>query len=180
MLTLQQVEQFNTRGYTVCPGFLSADQVDALLAETARATHGHTLAEHDAERMEMEPGQAPEGTAVRRLYEPCSYYDVFEQLSEGEMLLDCVEQLFGPNLLFHYSKLNMKPAEVGSVVEWHQDLSYYPLTNTDSLAVLFYLHWSSCLWAFTTAMQERVDDTVHAFENLCKYTGPNPDDVALR
>jgi len=139
MLTTQQVEQFNTRGYTVCPGFLSAGQVDALLAETARATQGHTLAEHDAERMEMEPEQSPDGTAVRRLYEPCSYYDVFEQLSEGETLLDCVEQLFGPNLLFHYSKLNMKPAEVGSVVEWHQDLSYYPLTNTDSLAVLFYL-----------------------------------------
>ena len=139
MLTTQQVEQFNTRGYTVCPCFLSAAQVDALLAETARATRGHTLAEHDSERMEMEPEQAPEGTAVRRLYEPCSYYGVFEQLSEGETLLDCVEQLFGPNLLFHYSKLNMKPAEVGSVVEWHQDLSYYPLTNTDSLAVLFYL-----------------------------------------
>ena len=33
----------------------------------------------------------------------------------------------------------MKPAEVGSVVEWHQDLSYYPLTNRDSLAILFYL-----------------------------------------
>ena len=93
MLTLEQVEQFNARGYTVCPGFLAAEQVDALLAETARATEGHTLAKHDAERMEMEPGQAPEGTAVRRLYEPCSYYDVFEQLSEGETLLDCVEHL---------------------------------------------------------------------------------------
>lgn len=78
MLTLEQVEQFNTRGYTVCPAFLDGGQVDALLAETARATEGHTLAEHDAERMEMEPGQAPEGTAVRRLYEPCSYYDAFE------------------------------------------------------------------------------------------------------
>ena len=33
----------------------------------------------------------------------------------------------------------MKPPEIGSVVEWHQDLSYYPLTNRDSLAVLFYL-----------------------------------------
>ena len=134
MLTTQQVEQFNTRGYTVCPCLLSAAQVDALLAETARATQGHTLAEHDAERMEMEPEQAPEGTAVRRLYEPCSYYDVFEQLSERETLLDCVEQLFGPNLLFHYSKLNMKPAEVGSVVEWHQDLSYYCLLYTSDAA----------------------------------------------
>ena len=91
MLTPQQVEQFNTDGYTVCPGFLDAAQVEALLAETGRVTAGHTLTEHDAERMEMEPGQPPEGTAVRRLYEPCSYYDVFRQLSEKEELLDCVE-----------------------------------------------------------------------------------------
>ena len=139
MLTPQQVEEFNADGFTVCPAFLDADEVGALLEETGRVTAGHTLAEHDAERMEMEPGQPPAGTAVRRLYEPCSYYDVFRQLSEKEELLDCVEQLFGPDLLFHYSKLNMKPAEVGSVVEWHQDLSYYPMTNTDSLAVLFYL-----------------------------------------
>ena len=54
-------------------------------------------------------------------------------------MLAAVKDLIGPNLLFHYSKLNMKPPEIGSVVEWHQDLSYYPLTNRDSLAVLFYL-----------------------------------------
>jgi phytanoyl-CoA hydroxylase len=139
MLTPQQIEAFMNKGYTVCPSFLSADTIQALLEETARVTAGQTLAMHDAERMEMEPQQPSDGTAVRRLYEPCSYYEVFRQLSEREDLLDCIQQLFGPNLLFHYSKLNMKPAEVGSVVEWHQDLSYYPLTNTDSLAVLFYL-----------------------------------------
>ena len=33
----------------------------------------------------------------------------------------------------------MKPPAIGSIVEWHQDLSYYPLTNGDSLAVLIYL-----------------------------------------
>jgi len=33
----------------------------------------------------------------------------------------------------------MKPPQIGSVVEWHQDLSYYPLTNRDSTSILFYL-----------------------------------------
>lgn len=139
MLTAQQVEQYKRDGYTVYPNLLDADRVAALLAETDRVTAGNTLASHDAERMEMEPAQTPEGTAVRRLYEPCSYYPVFRELSDDGLLLDCLEQLLGPDIFFHYSKLNMKPAAVGSVVEWHQDLSYYPLTNTDSLAVLFYL-----------------------------------------
>ena len=33
----------------------------------------------------------------------------------------------------------MKLPGVGSVVEWHQDLAYDPLTNHDSVTVLFYL-----------------------------------------
>lgn len=139
MLTREQVDQFHRDGFTLCPGFLDAGQVDALLREADGVIAGNTLARHDASRMEMEPNQPADGTAVRRLYEPCSHYPVCRALSESEELLDAVEQLFGPDLLFHYSKLNMKPAAVGSVVEWHQDLSYYPLTNSDSLAVLFYL-----------------------------------------
>ncbi len=139
MVTDEQVRAFREDGFTVCEDFLSQTEVDALLQEADGAIEGNTLATHDAERMEMEPEQPPDGGAVRRLYEPCTYYPVSRALSEMDKLLDSVQQLFGPNLLFHYSKLNMKPAKVGSVVEWHQDLSYYPMTNRDSLAVLFYL-----------------------------------------
>ena len=139
MITQGQKEQFQRDGFTVQQDFLSSDEVGAILREADEITAGNTRADHDATRMEMEPDQPADGTAVRRLYHPCSKYPVFKDLSESEKLLDCLEQLLGPNLLFHYSKLNMKPAEIGSVVEWHQDLSYYPLTNRDSLAVLFYL-----------------------------------------
>jgi len=139
MLVQEQIDGFHGDGFTVCPGFLGADMVRDLLAEADEVCAGNSRAQHNAERMEMEPEQLPEGTAVRRLYEPCSYYPRSRALSEMRELVDKVEQLFGPDLLFHYSKLNMKPAEVGSVVEWHQDLSYYPMTNSDSLAVLFYL-----------------------------------------
>lgn len=139
MLTEDQVGQFHRDGFTASPAFLTSGQVDGLLREADEVTAGNTRARHDAERMEMEPDQPPGGTAVRRLYEPCSHYPQARALAVHAGLLDCVAQLLGPNLLFHYSKLNMKPAAVGSVVEWHQDLSYYPLTNSDSLAVLFYL-----------------------------------------
>ncbi len=139
MLTEAQITEYHQNGYTVYPDFLNSDEVAELLTETEKIIHGATLVNHDKDRMEMEPDQPRDGTKVRRLYEPCSHYPLFRELSESDKLLDSVEQLLGPNLLFHYSKLNMKPPEIGSVVEWHQDLSYYPLTNRDSLAVLFYL-----------------------------------------
>jgi ectoine hydroxylase-related dioxygenase (phytanoyl-CoA dioxygenase family) len=139
MLSIEQVEHYHREGYVVSPGFLSRDEVAAFHAEMEAITAGNTLAHHDKTRMEMEPKQAPDGTLVRRIYEPCTYYERFRAFSESDRLLDCVEQLLGQNLLFHYSKINMKPSGIGSPVEWHQDLSYYPLTNRDSVSILFYL-----------------------------------------
>jgi len=139
MLSEQQVKEYGEQGYTVQSSLLSTSDVRAILADVESICAGATLANHDTNRLEMEPKQGPEGTLVRRVYEPCTYYPRFRSLSESADLLDCVEQLLGPNLSFHYSKLNVKPQSIGSVVEWHQDLAYYPLTNNDSLAILLYL-----------------------------------------
>ena len=137
MLIPEQVDQYTREGYTLAPSLLDAAEVAGLVAELEGICAGNTLTDH-SEKLEMEPSQPLDGTAVRRVYEPCSFYPVFEKLSESAQLLDCVEGLVGPDILRHYSKINMKPAEIGSVVEWHQDMSYYPLTNGDSVAVLIY------------------------------------------
>jgi ectoine hydroxylase-related dioxygenase (phytanoyl-CoA dioxygenase family) len=132
-------DEYAENGYVSYPGLLSSVELKDLLDEVERITEGNTLASHDKSRMEMEPDQAPGGRLVRRIYEPCSRYAPFRELSDSPKILDAVEKLLGPDLLFHYSKLNMKPPAIGSVVEWHQDLTYYPLTNDSSLAVLVYL-----------------------------------------
>jgi ectoine hydroxylase-related dioxygenase (phytanoyl-CoA dioxygenase family) len=139
MLTSEQVKGYKEHGYTIFPEFLSQPEVDALLADIEMISAKATVANHDRSRMEMEPSQGPEGKFVRRIYEPCTHYSRFRSLSESTRLLDVAEQLLGPNVILHYSKINMKPPEIGSVVEWHQDLSYYPLTNSDSVSILFYL-----------------------------------------
>lgn len=132
-------QKYEENGFASYPGLLDSKQVQTLLDEIARISGNNTLASHDKTRLEMEPDQEPEGRLVRRIYEPCTHYPVFRNLSDSAPLLDLVESLLGPDLLFQYSKLNMKPPAIGSVVEWHQDVTYYPLTNDSSLAVLIYL-----------------------------------------
>jgi phytanoyl-CoA hydroxylase len=139
MLSAALLDQFQRDGFCSVPGFLDGEEIGVLLAGIESVCAAVTVAHHDAGQLEMEPDQAPEGNRVRRIYEPCTYYPEFRALSECPKLLDSVGHLLGQNLLFHYSKINMKPPGIGSVVEWHQDLAYYPLTNTDSLAVLLYL-----------------------------------------
>ena len=139
MLSPELVDQFQQDGFCTAEGFLTREEAAGFLKSMERVCAGATVDRHDATRVEMEPDQGPEGSQVRRIYEPCTHYPDFRALSGSKKLLDSLAQLLGENLLFHYSKINMKPPEIGSVVEWHQDLAYYPLTNTDSLAVLFYL-----------------------------------------
>lgn len=139
MLAPELVDQFQRDGFCAAAAFLNPEEIAALLASMDALSAGATVARHDAGRLEMEPDQGPDGNRVRRIYEPCTHYPEFRALSECGNLLDSVAQLLGENLLFHYSKINMKPPAIGSVVEWHQDLAYYPMTNPDSLAVLFYL-----------------------------------------
>lgn len=132
-------EEYLRNGYVTYPGLLDSIQMKKLLMEIDRISGDNTLAVHDKSRLEMETNQKPEGRLVRRIYEPCSHYAPFRELSDSPKLLDIVESLLGPDLVYHYSKINMKPPSIGSVVEWHQDITYYPLTNSSSLAVLMYL-----------------------------------------
>lgn len=139
MLGAEQIRKYREDGFCVYPGFCSGHEVATFLQEIEDISRDATLANHNATHLEMEPHQGPTGNRVRRIYEPCHHYQRFRALSESEKMLDIVQELLGPNLIFHYSKINMKPPAIGSVVEWHQDLAYYPLTNQDSLAVLVYL-----------------------------------------
>jgi len=60
---------------------------------------------------------------------------LFDQIVRSPAVLDILKQLIGPGLRLHGSKLNMKSAQYGSPVEWHQDWAFYPHTNDDVLAI---------------------------------------------
>ena len=54
-------------------------------------------------------------------------------------LLDLAEDLLGPNIRFHHSKLNFKWHSGGEAVEWHQDIQFWPHTNYGPLTVGVFL-----------------------------------------
>lgn len=85
---------------------------------------------------EVEPG---DNGVARRIWSPTKQHSAFERAAAHPRLLDLVEALIGPDILFHYSKLHLKAPQVGSLVDWHQDFAYYPHTNTDLVTALIYL-----------------------------------------
>ncbi len=53
----------------------------------------------------------------------------------SDLILGPARDLIGPNIRMHTTKLNMKKAEYGAPVQWHQDVAFYPHTNDDVLAI---------------------------------------------
>ena len=131
-LNQAQILSYHEHGYLLVERLFDASEVARALA----AIDQILIRPDRAELAEFEPEQP---SVPRRIYQPVELHSAFESMTCGPMMLDSLESLIGPDIVLHYSKLNMKAARVGSVVEWHQDLAYYPHTNTDLVSVLIHL-----------------------------------------
>jgi ectoine hydroxylase-related dioxygenase (phytanoyl-CoA dioxygenase family) len=135
MLTGEQIAYYAENGFLVVENLFSperirrAQEVVEELVERSRAVTAHDAV------YDLEPGHAPEAPRVRRLKEPCAVHPVFPALGCSDAVLDIVADLIGPGVRYQASKLNMKSAQFGSPIEWHQDFAFYPHTNDDLLAV---------------------------------------------
>jgi ectoine hydroxylase-related dioxygenase (phytanoyl-CoA dioxygenase family) len=138
-LSEEQVATFRTEGYLVLESFFDAEML-ARIDRTIDAIASKAIESGEIRGiLEFEPESAGATPVVRRIFDPFDQHEEFRAIATDERLLDCIESLIGPNFSLQHSKLNMKAARVGSVVEWHQDLAYFPHTNDDLISLLIYL-----------------------------------------
>ncbi len=57
----------------------------------------------------------------------------------NERFLDVAEQILGPDIVLHHSKLFQKPAEAGSPFPMHQDWPYFPTINDSMIAGIIHV-----------------------------------------
>ena len=133
-----QIDEYNEAGVIVLPSLLDGQTVQSL-NETIDALVEDALERGDETILELEPELQDGAVVARRVYDPVERHQAFMDLCTDARLLDAVESLLGPDIGLHHSKLNMKPAQVGSAVQWHQDLAYFPHTNDSLVTALIYL-----------------------------------------
>ncbi len=166
---------YQDQGYLVIPSLFPADEMaraPAAMAEVLSTPEVTSVAE-------VEP---QDGRVARRIWSPTKRHPIFEKQAEDPRVLDVIEDLICPNILFHYSKLHMKAAHVGSVVEWHQDFSYYPHTNTDLVTAMIYLDdadvENACLYAIPGSHKNGLADHSVDGHFRGKITGKSAPDPA--
>jgi phytanoyl-CoA hydroxylase len=130
------VEHYQRDGFVVVQDLLDAPmrkrmkQVLGQLVDQSRTVSSHT------EVYDLEPSHSAAEPRVRRIKKPHLVDAVFKAFIEQPSVLAVMSALLGPSgVRLLNSKLNLKAAEFGSPVEWHQDWAFYPHTNDDVLAV---------------------------------------------
>jgi len=135
MLSEADLTRYDRDGFIVVPDVLTEAEVASLRAasdefvERSRSVTAHN------EVYDLEPGHSAETPKVRRIKTPDRWDPRFAAVVRHPGIIACLQALWGPNVRFDTSKLNMKAAGFGSPVEWHQDWAFYPHTNDDLAAV---------------------------------------------
>lgn len=133
----QEKAQYEDQGYLLYPDLLSSDELAVLrsaLAEVLAEAQG--LTESNNKFSVVKSGDAH---FVRRIFNPIAHHRAFHDLVFNPKIVDVVENLIGPDIQLHHTKLNLKPPAPDARFEWHQDYPFFPHTNFDLLAVMVML-----------------------------------------
>jgi phytanoyl-CoA hydroxylase len=134
----EQRARYEEDGYLVFPELLSKEELATLrtaLRDVLRESEGLTETNDKFSITRTDDG----GYSVRRIFDPIARHEAFRNLIENPKILDVVENLIGPNIQLHHTKLNLKPPSSREArFEWHQDYPFFPHTNFDLLAVMIY------------------------------------------
>ncbi|WFE76570.1 ectoine hydroxylase [Roseinatronobacter sp. S2] len=114
-ITQGQARDYETKGYLVCKGLFSSDEIDRLIAASVqlRANGQHIRTED----LVTEPGAA----AVRTIFRLDEHSPLFARLAADTRLADVARFLLDDEVYLHQSRLNYKPGFIGKEFYWHSD-----------------------------------------------------------
>lgn len=159
-LTQQQMEQFQKEGFLVVPNFLTAQELNDVRTDIERVCreNAHLTKDTGGFNLEKEGGNAFDQTKaalrpglLRKIQGAVQYVPAVKRVFTSKKMLDCMEDIMGPNLYYHSSKVMFKPAKGGSPKPWHQDAAYWknyePNQVTVWIAIDDATEENGCVWA---------------------------------
>lgn len=123
-LDADQVEQFSRDGYCIVPALLSPSDLTHIKAYYSRVAATQSLSGpgQDTTAWDQDESAMP---VLRKAPAPFDNDPGFRDIFSSSRVLDHVEDLIGPNIYPHSSKLIFKPARSGRRKPMHQDLAYW-------------------------------------------------------
>ncbi|MGH7078817.1 MAG: phytanoyl-CoA dioxygenase family protein [Acetobacteraceae bacterium] len=135
MITEAEIRQYRRDGLIVVPDLMTRSELSAIGQVITGLVAGAAEVTAHTDIYDLEVGHTRETPRVRRIKTPHKVHKLFAEVVHMPQVIRVLQALLGPDIRLHGSKLNMKSAQYGSPVEWHQDWAFYPHTNDDLLAI---------------------------------------------
>ncbi|MFI4974313.1 MAG: phytanoyl-CoA dioxygenase family protein [Caulobacterales bacterium] len=138
-LTEDQKRAFRRDGCLLIEGALDRGLVEQL-AEVMDAfvERSRSMTESSADIL-LAPDHTAAAPKLRRIPQTVAFHPVFEAFGLRGPIVDLAEDLLGPDVRFHHSKLNFKSPLGGEEIKWHQDIQFWPHSNYAPLTIGVYL-----------------------------------------
>ena len=139
VLTAAQREAYFRDGYLLIERFVPDDWLTTLRALSGRFIEESRSQTESDEKFDLEADHCAAAPRLRRLTQPVRHHPDYWRFASASCITDLAEDLLGPDVMFHHSKLNFKWSGGGEEVKWHQDIQYWPHTNYSVLTIGVYL-----------------------------------------
>ena len=139
VLTPDQVERYVRDGFLSVESLVDDAWLERLRAVTREFIDKARALETSNFIFDLEPDHTEAQPRLRRLTSPADLHETYWEFASQSAIVDVVEDLLGPDIKFHHSKLNFKAPRGGEEVKWHQDIQFWPHTNYGPLTVGVFL-----------------------------------------
>lgn len=139
VLTNAQRRQYFDSGYLLLPGFLNQQAIASLVEIADQFVEESRHCKKSNDKFDLEPNHSAQAPRLRRLSFPVAHHKEFKTLAFDSAIVDLAEDLLGPDVCYHHSKLNYKWSGGGEEIKWHQDIQYWPHTDYSPLTIGIYL-----------------------------------------
>ncbi len=138
-LTSTQRSLFHKEGYLVLPEIVDKHQLDILHCTMNKAIELSRGVSISNQQFDLEQGHCAEYPRLRRVAFADDLDSACWDFCANSIVTDIAADLLGPNVRFRDVFINFKWADGGAGVKWHQDIAFYPHTNTNTCQFLLAL-----------------------------------------
>jgi ectoine hydroxylase-related dioxygenase (phytanoyl-CoA dioxygenase family) len=153
------LDRFSQDGFLVIDNFLSPPEVQRVKAAIQRVNDEQATRTNDTGNFNLEKvgdeslnskAAAKQPGLLRKIQGAVTVVPEIRDVFCGDKMLDCMEDLMGPELFYHSSKVMFKPPG-GAAKPWHQDAAYWPHYAANQITVWIALDDADvdngCVWA---------------------------------
>lgn len=133
---------FDENGYSIARAVFSPSEVSDLELDFDRIVAQISASGEDINATWKGPEMDKMGAAgsiVLHTHNVQQYSAVWNRAFLNESFLDAAEEILGPNIVLHHSKLFQKPGEKGAPFPMHQDWGYFPTLKDTMVGAIIHV-----------------------------------------